>query len=493
MSKASLLLTLFCASLGAAQKIEHVVVLMLENRAFDHMLGYLQNVNPDIKGCTPDSCSNPEDPSDPTSAKVPFTYNAVYQQADPCHSIECTTRQVFGSDDDSVPPKNQGFVSDYSTQTGNASYAPQIMDGFHPTHVPAIYNLSLEYAVFDEWYASVPGPTMVNRAYAASATSHGMGFNDPKVEARGMPQKTMFTQLLEMGLDYRVYFQQFPSVLQHQDMRRPHLLSKYRQLHKFHKDVRKGDLPQFTWLEPGYFDGHGFSATDQHPDHDVSAGDKLIKDVFESIRASPLWEKTAFVITYDEHGGFFDHVPPPQPVPSPDNIASSDPPFNFERIGVRIPTIVVSPLIPKGTVVHSTSDEGEYEHSSIVATVIHKLFKSANGTEPHYLTRRDAWASTFEHVFSLEEPRQTPKEVPGVESHRVSYPDKLPPLDGKMPVSDLQLELIQVAAELAIEGKCVSDKDVMLGVKKHENEGEAGEWIMQRVEECLGMKLERKA
>lgn len=150
---------------------------------------------------------------------------------------------------------------------------------------------------------------MVNRAYAASATSHGMGFNDPKVEVRGMPQKTMFTQLLEMGLDYRVYFQQFPSVLQHQDMRRPHLLSKYRQLHKFHKDVRKGDLPQFTWLEPGYFDGHGFSATDQHPDHDVSAGDKLIKDVFESIRASPLWEKTAFVITYDEHGGFFDHVP----------------------------------------------------------------------------------------------------------------------------------------------------------------------------------------
>ena len=169
-------------STASATKIEHVVVLMLENRAFDHMLGYLKSVNDDIKGCTPETCSNPLDPADPTSQAIPFSYNAVYQQADPCHSIECTTFQLFGGDNDRVELTCSGFVKNYAIQTSNESLAPQIMDGFHPTHVPAITNLSLEYALFDEWYASVPGPTMVNRAYAASGTSQGMGWNDPKIE-----------------------------------------------------------------------------------------------------------------------------------------------------------------------------------------------------------------------------------------------------------------------------------------------------------------------
>ncbi|GMH71192.1 hypothetical protein TrRE_jg11119 [Triparma retinervis] len=366
------------------------------------------------------------------------------------------------------------------------------MDGFHPSHVPAIYNLSLEYAVYDDWHASVPGPTMVNRAYAASATSNGMGFNDPARELVGLPQKTMFEQLLDMGLDYRVYFQQFPSVLQHKGLRRH--LRKFRQLRKFYEDAAKGDLPEFTWLEPGYFDGLGFSATDQHPDHDVSAGDDLIRRVYNAVRAGPKWESTALVITYDEHGGFFDHKPPPQPAPSPDGIPSTEPPFEFDRLGVRIPTVIVSPLIPRGTVVHATQGEGEFEHSSIISTVVHKIFKAAEGKpEPTYLTERDKWASTFEDVFSLAKPRSDcPSEAPAVESHRVRFPGLLPPLDGKMPVSDLQAELIQVAASLEIEDLCGVEEDIMLGRKKHENEGEAGEWIMMRVEECLGMKLERE-
>jgi phospholipase C len=92
-------------------------------------------------------------------------------------------------------------------------------------------------------------------------------------------------------------------------------------------------MPAFSWIEPNYFDGTHYAASDQHPDHDVSIGDQLIKDVYDAVRASPLWEKTALIITYDEHGGFFDHVSPPSPVPNPDGINSTDDPFDFTRLG----------------------------------------------------------------------------------------------------------------------------------------------------------------
>lgn len=122
------------------------------------------------------------------------------------------------------------------------------------------------------------------------------------------------------------------------------------------------------------------AANDQHPDHDVSAGDQLIKDVYEAVRSSPLWEKTALVITYDEHGGFYDHVPPPTGVPNPDGLNSTDDPFDFTRLGVRVPTVVISPWVKQGTVVHAKpAGEGQYEHSSIISTVVHKLFQPQSG------------------------------------------------------------------------------------------------------------------
>ena len=95
-------------------------------------------------------------------------------------------------------------------------------------------------------------------------------------------------------------------------------------------------MPAFSWLEPNYFDEEKYAASDQHPDHDVSIGDQLIKDVYDAVRASPLWEKTALIITYDEHGGFFDHVSPPEGVPSPDGISSTDDPFDFTRLGKNL-------------------------------------------------------------------------------------------------------------------------------------------------------------
>jgi len=217
------------------------------------------------RGCIdPKTCSNPVDPLNPDSEVISMTYNAVYQIASPCHEIHCVTQQIFGAESASIEPVlMNGFIANFEKETKNDTYSLSVMDAFSPDHIPAIYSLAKEYAVYDAWYSAVPGPTMVNRAFAASATSHGMGTNDPITIALGLPQKTMFKQLEEMGLDWRVYFQDIPSVLQHRDMRRLKTLNKFKRFSKFYDDVGKGKLPAFTWLEPAYFDGPLQPASDQ--------------------------------------------------------------------------------------------------------------------------------------------------------------------------------------------------------------------------------------
>ena len=453
------LVRLTCADVD--QKIDHVVVLMMENRAFDHMLGSLALTNSEVDGCTPEreECWNPEDPLVVDSPRHQVNWDAVYEQVSPGHSIHSTTEQIYGQyvEDNTIPeapndqPAMKGFIKDYvSKNGGDLAYGNRIMEQLSAEHVPVITTLANEFAVFDGWFAAVPGPTMVNRAYAMSATSDGMGTNNVTTIIRGMPQSTIFKQMLDMGLDYKVYFSDGPTAAMFKDVRRESPKDRLRGLRHFYTDAASGDLPELTWLEPAYFDRENHAATDQHPDHDVSAGEDLIRDVYNALRASPVWERTAFIITYDEHGGFYDHVSPPENVPNPDGKSSTDDPFKFDRLGVRIPTVIVSPWVAKGTVHHAAAEgEGQYEHSSLVSTIVHKLFKPKEGMpEPTYLTKRDAWAATFEDVFSLNEPRQdTPADLTPVVSHRALFPHTLPPLDGRsMPLSDLQLEILSICA-----------------------------------------------
>jgi phospholipase C len=205
------------------------------------MLGFLKEQNPDVNGCLPNQagCSNPVDPTNPASETFTVDNTAVYQQISPSHSISGTTVQVMGTSDGTVPNMN-GFISSYSHPTGSIEGGEGIMKCFSPEHVPVIANLSMEYGVFDGWFASVPGPTMVNRAYAASSTSHGMGTNDPKTIALGLPQETMFKQLVDMGHDIRVYFQIIPSVLMFKDMRHKDIRGNYHPLSKVYEDLANG-------------------------------------------------------------------------------------------------------------------------------------------------------------------------------------------------------------------------------------------------------------
>jgi len=153
----------------------------------------------------------------------------------------------------------------------------------------------------------------------------------------------------------------------------------------------------------------------QHPDSPVSEGERLYKSIYEAIRASTLWDETLFFITYDEHGGFFDHVAPPQTgVPAPDGVVGQNG-FMFDRLGIRIPAVAISPLIPANTVIHtppkdqSPSPTSQYDATSIIATV-NKIF----GITDH-MHARDQWAGTFEHIFSNPTPRtDCPMTLPDV-------------------------------------------------------------------------------
>jgi phospholipase C len=498
MRNTAILVILGVLSLARSTGIKHIIVLMLENRSFDHMLGFLKKTNPNIKGCLPGEagCSNNVVANDATSASVTVNDEAVYVQDSPQHSIHSTTFQIYGSSQMNDHPSMSGFIESYQRVLANSSETgSSIMRCFAPEHVPIMSTLAQEFAIIDGWHASVPGPTMVNRAYAASGTSDGMGVNDPVTIAKGMPQETMFRQLQRMGLDYRVYWSDLPAVMMFKDVRHRDARPKFKLLDKFFDDVAAGDLPDFTWIEPAYYNTPFWVATDQHPDHDVGYGEKLIKDVYEALRNSPIWEDSALIITYDEHGGFFDHVPPSQTnVPNPDGKNATDDPFDFTRIGVRIPTLVVSPRVAKGTLVHGYEEVGasQFEHSSTIATVVHKLFHPKAGHQaPQYLTKRVEWARTFEGVFDLIKPprKDCPTVLPEPFMQRAFAPSSFSTKgDGHNVPNDLQLDLLAVALGLAMENQAYSEEAFLTkleSMRASMTEAQMGEFCRRTISEYL--------
>lgn len=402
---------------------------------------------------------------------------AIYvQPGDPSHSINGTHLQMWGEYLPPMPsaardggvwspqatpevPPMDGFVRSYSDNVNNSiilngtnATGAFIMHAFDPSHVPVITALANEFALFDGWHASVPGPTEVNRCFAWSATSDGMATNDHWKMALGMPQRTVWETLDNANSSWAVFFTDFPSTLI-MNYPRWHMHNHFFSMSKFYKMAAAGTLPAYSFLEPRYYDDFNKSATDQHPDHDVAAGERHMSDVYTALRNGKNWNKTALLITYDEHGGFPDHVPPPV-APSPDGKVSANPPFNFTRFGLRVPAVLVSPYVKKGTVVHAPTDGTHWDHSSIPATV-RKLFAPS---EP-FLTRRDASAATFDSVLTLDEPRtDCPTELPFPVTHRGITP--LPPLDGHLPLTDLQKGFAMLSAHL--NGEMVDDIDGMM-------------------------------
>ena len=372
-------------------KIEHWVVLMLENRAFDHMLGWMSQWGLKVDGLNGTEFNMANNTKYFVKDQCPYV-----NPFDPLHDVPDVTKEIMGGTEWVDPSPMSGFAQVHLDNKDPEFWT--VLHGFSPHLVPAISTLAENFVVFDRWYSGLPGPTYPNRMFWHSGTSHGMTSNDLLSYLPGMPQRTIFDVLNDNDMPWAGYYGDISDTILYSSLRELKNLEKLHPYKNFEEDVNAGNLGTYTWVTPQFFPWFGVAASDQHPDHDVVKGEELIAAVYKILRNSPIWNKTALVVTYDEHGGFYDHVGPPMKnIPNPDGIVAKDG-FNFTRLGVRVPTIIASPWVSKGQVV-SEPPAAHYEHSSFYAT-----FRKMHALQEQ-LTNRTAWAATFEHIFSLATPR----------------------------------------------------------------------------------------
>ncbi len=315
---------------------------------------------------------------------------------DPCHTFECITEQIYGKSNDHGPVKMDGFILNALKKKKNPHL---VMSAYTAPKLPVLSTLAQEFAVFDHWHASCPCGTHPNREYLMSGTSRGMVTND--FPAAGFPQQTHFAYLDAHGVSWKLYHHDSvwmgPAFT---DMRTPERMAKMVEMDHFYADLQAGTLPQYSLISPRVATKKNTALANwQHPDNSVLAGEALLQEIYNALRASKYWDNSLFIITYDEHGGFYDHQPPPdQGVPSPDGVKNPKTGFNFDRLGVRIPTVMVSPRIKAGSVygrptgVQARTSTAQFDATSIIATV-NKIFGV-----PGSLTARDAWAGTFDDI-----------------------------------------------------------------------------------------------
>ena len=400
---------------GNLAAIDHVVVLMLENRSFDHMLGYLysaqNNVSPltnqPFEGLT-GSEQNPDGSGGTVDAYqiTPSTPNAYFMPgADPGEGYKATNSQLWGS---STAPASgsaaamTGFVTDFAYTLGwqakdpswsvlPGTTASMIMGCFTPQALPVLSALATGYAVCDHWFASVPTETMPNRAFTCAGTS--MGQVDDNTKTFSAP--SIFAALGTAGQTWAIYgYNERPLTADTFTDIATATGGTIGLFTDFQAAAAAGSLPNFTFLEPSW----PSTGNSQHPNYNVALGEQLIHDVYEALRSGPGWAQTLFVLTYDEHGGCFDHVPPPWGATPPDSAVEQPYNFGFDRFGVRVPTVLISPLIAPGTV-YRASGSTPFDHTSILATVEQRW-----NLQP--LTARDAAAPTFGGVLTLSTPRE---------------------------------------------------------------------------------------
>jgi len=405
--------------------IQHLLVLMLENRSFDHMLGYL-NYPP---GAQFEGIRDREhelgNPLPNGDVLFPGPNASYTVHPGPGHSHDDVLQQLLGQNDRSQPYRltNNGFAANYDGQysPGHGDVALQC---FTPERLPILSSLAQEFAVCDHWFCSVPGATWPNRNFCHAGTSDGQ----VNIVVRSYRNKTIFEQLSESKRDWAVYYGGFPpQSLAFSRLWLPwehNWLQRFKPIAQLYRAIRFDRLPHYAFIEP---DMIGQVSDSQHPgmggEQDFRAAEHLIWRIYTTLRANPaVFEKTLFVVTYDEHGGFVDHVPPPQgaqwSVARAFTSADGSYTFRFDLLGPRVPTILISPWVDAGTVDHTV-----YDHASIPATV-RRLFEVTAGP----LDGRDAQANTFEHTLSRATPRAGLPDLPEpivnqAERHMVIEPD----------------------------------------------------------------------
>jgi phospholipase C len=450
---------------GALDKIGHIVVVMLENRSFDNMLGFLyagENNSPPRKlpmqspptfaGLTTgsDMYWNPANPEffsqgaapDKVFATAGTTGPAPFQvpDPDPNEAFANFNFQLFG--DTATPGADQtptmlGFLVDYQTAKGsNPDLAGQIMQSYSPEQVPVLSELARNYAVSDAWFASAPAQTWPNRAFMHAGTARGEVTNG---NVWAYATKTIFEVLENVGADWAIYKNtELPSLTQLQYPLLTRFLPHIRHFSKFQSAAKNGSLPRYSFIEPSFF----FQPDDQHPPHDVALGEQFIWDVWTALTSGPKWNETLLVITYDEHGGCYDHVPPPWGAATPD--AASNPGmfgFRFDRFGVRVPCVVISPYIEPGTVFRSPAGV-PCDHTTILATLRDWLSIPPEWMLP---SQRVSAAPTLEFLLTRDEARADLPAIPAPARPKVVMRTLE---DLTRPLNDLQFSML-VAVQAA--------------------------------------------
>jgi phospholipase C len=449
---------------GLLKKIDHIVVLMLENRSFDCLVGRLGEAGPHFNGLSGGE-SNPYTASDGSSIPVPSWSDPTLEPGvmtipdpDPGELFSDMNTQLFGLNrpPDLQAPPMSGFVDNYMRQpSADKPYdARAPMHYLTPDQVPVISLLARSFAVSDQWHASAPCQTWPNRFFVHTGSAGGYVNNSVTV----IPHlsTSIFHRLQTVGRTSRIYFHDAPQSIALPDLW-PIAAERFRPIACFWDDAEHGDLADYSFIEPRYFTDEilGHMPNDQHPPHDVVYGEQLIAKVYNAVRSSPAWKKTLLVITFDEHGGCYDHAAPPLATP-PQPHAGPDG-FLFNRYGVRVPAVLISPYIAAGTILRNAPDgllhqggPAPFDHTSIIRTLRERF--DPDGPP---LTDRDASAPSLDLVLILENPSNDgPDEI--------EPPDYTPTLKElriakDMPPNDLQRSLCALTAHLPPTGTNILD------------------------------------
>jgi phospholipase C len=458
------------ARVALRERIDHIVVVMMENRSFDHMLGYLSlNGRDDVDGLEP-NLSN--DYRRRTYRVHRLKRTALEREEDPKHGGKDVNQQVAGG-------TMGGFVKNFIESRPEELRAKlqardeSVVMGYYDAEaLPAYDHLASSFCVCDRWFSSVPGATWPNRLYALCGHSNGRTDNKKLFGRFDFPLSWVpaFVRHLDFrGVDWRWYHARLldiePPTVQVADAR--YFLNPGKHFALFDRaepggqasfldDARDGNLAPVSWIDPDFGISARDESNDDHPPGDVRRGQGLVRQVANAVMESPSWPRSLLVVTYDEHGGFYDHVPPPP---------AADDDEDMRSYGVRVPAIVVSPWVPEAAVAHLT-----FDHTSIIKTVLERFCVEKDGSIPWMGARVDA-AEHLGRLLTVEEPRTAeliaeaglPEDV-GAQSRLTMSDEELRRLaaprtasligqeimasfDGPEPINDVQLGLVRAGLE----------------------------------------------
>ncbi|KAG6848034.1 hypothetical protein H0H93_003983 [Arthromyces matolae] len=404
-------------------KIHNVVWLLLENRSLDNLLGGIKGRGLDNPVNNGPFC-NPVNVNQPKGTKFCSFFQDFDSVAnDPDHSVTGYNLELYGTfnpnnaaiANGTLKPTVQGFINkqliSYPTLDPKVA-AEQVLGYYSEDEIPTLVNIVDEFTTFNRWFAGIPGPTNPNRLIALAGTSAGHGSNDNTFNVAGITVPGIFQVVDEKGLSWKNYDGTngaFPSDALFFQWVKANRAANVKPLENFFQDAFLGLLPDLSYINPSCC---GIDTNSMHPNGNVSFGQVLVKQIYDAVRTSPQWESTMLIVTFDETGGFFDHVPPPLAV-RPDNLTFTSTAadgsvytFEFDRLGGRMGTFLISPYAPKGHVENDGTNLANRESSSYTATSVLKTLGLLWDLED--LTPRVSNSPAFDHLIGPKARKDAP-------------------------------------------------------------------------------------